>query len=224
MTGKLGGAMTIRAYAFDAYGTLFNVAGAALRHGETLGVDAESFAALWRQKQVEYSWTLTLMGRYHDFWELTQRALDYAYEKFPAADRSLREAMLGSYWTLDAFADTKISIERLKQDGMRMVVFTNGTGPMARAAADHAGITHLFENVVSIDAIGRFKTAPETYQLACRTLDLPLGDVALVSSNRWDIAGARSAGMRAIWCNRTNQPNEYADLAPERVIFSLNDL
>jgi len=214
----------LKAYAFDAYGTLFNVAGAALRFKDRLGVDAESFAAFWRIKQVEYSWILTLMGRYDNFWELTQRALDYTFEKFPLADRALRQELLDSYWTLDAYPETKPALERLRENGARAIIFTNGTRAMAQGAADHAGVSHLIEGIVSVDAIRRFKTVPETYALACSHFGLPLGEVALVSSNRWDVAGAVSAGMRALWCNRTGQPEEYPGFQAERTIKSLLEI
>ena len=216
--------MTLKAYAFDAYGTLFNVAGAALAYKDTLGVDAESFAAFWRIKQVEYSWTLTLMGQYHDFWELTQRALDYTFAKFPTADKTLRQSLLDSYWTLAAYPDTKPTLQRLRDQGARSIIFTNGTPAMAKGAADHAGITPLIDGIVSIDAIRKFKTVPEAYELACAHFGLPLGEVALVSSNRWDVAGARSAGMRALWCNRTGQPEEYPGLTAERTISGLSEI
>ena len=213
-----------KAYAFDAYGTLFDVAGAALRYQHQLGADPRIFAALWRQKQVEYTWTLSLMGRYSDFWELTQQALDYAFARTPNADPSLRQALLDSYRTLDAFDDTRPALEALHRNGARSVIFTNGTAQMARAAADHAGITHLVEHIVSVDAIRRFKTSPAAYALVCETLALPPHEVALVSSNRWDVAGAVSAGLRAIWCNRTGQPDEYPGLEAERVIAGLAEL
>ena len=216
--------MAIKAYAFDAYGTLFNVAGAALRYRDVLKVDPEPFAALWRLKQLEYTWTLTLMGRYHDFWELTQRALDYTFAKFPAANQGLRQALLDSYWTLDAYDDTKPALERLRAGGLRSVIFTNGTPAMAKGAADHAGITSLVDGIVSIDAVRKFKTARETYDLVCSQLSLSHDEVALVSSNRWDVAGAVSAGMRAIWCNRTGQPEEYPGLTAERTIGGLLEL
>ena len=216
--------MTLKAYAFDAYGTLFNVAGAALEYQDKLGVDAASFAAFWRIKQVEYSWTLTLMGQYHDFWELTQRALDYTFAKFPDADKGLRQALLDSYWTLQAYPDTKPTLQRLQDAGARCVIFSNGTPAMVQGAADHAGITPLIDGIVSIDAIRKFKTVPETYKLACDHFNLPHNEVALVSSNRWDVAGARSAGMRALWCNRTGQPEEYPGLEAERTISGLSEI
>ncbi len=94
-------------FVFDAYGTLFDVHAAIARHRAAAGPDAERFSELWRQKQLEYSWTLTLSGRYADFWTLTERALDYAFARVPSVDRALRQKLLNAYLELDAFADAR---------------------------------------------------------------------------------------------------------------------
>ena len=85
---------------FDAYGTLFNVHGAIDRYRAAAGPDADRFSELWRTKQLEYTWTLTLADRYTDFWNLTQRALDYCFERFPSVSRELHDALLNAYLEL----------------------------------------------------------------------------------------------------------------------------
>lgn len=214
----------IRAYAFDAYGTVFDVHAAIHRHRAAIGPDAEAFSALWRVKQLEYSWTRTLMGRYRDFWLLTGEALDFCFARFPAVPRALRPALLEAYFTLDAFADARLAVERVKAAGRRAVIFTNGTRAMAEAAAASAGLAAVFDEIVSVEDIGRFKTVPETYRLVHERLALETGAVALVSSNRWDVAGATAFGMPAIWVNRAGLPDEYADLPPVRTIGALAEL
>ncbi len=214
----------IKAYAFDAYGTLFDVAGAINRYRDVIGSDADAMAALWRVKQLEYTWTLTLMGRYEDFRELTQRGLDFVLARYPSVSRDLRQPLLEAYWTLDAYPDAKPALEALKKSGKRMVVFSNGTSAMVNAALSSANLSDLVEGVVSIDTIRQFKTTAAAYHLVSQRLDLPLDQIALVSSNRWDVAGAVSAGMQALWCNRSGMPEEYPDFAPHRVVSSLADI
>lgn len=214
----------VKAYAFDAYGTLFDVHSAMERHRAVLGPDADAFSALWRQKQLEYSWTRTLMDRYADFWTLTQEALDFALARHPAIDRAMRQPLLGAYLSLAAYPDVVPMLKTLAGQGMRLAIFTNGTKAMASAAATSAGIAPAFEAIISIDEIRQFKTDPEAYGLVHETLGLPLGEVALVSSNRWDVAGATAFGMPAIWVNRAGLPDEYLDLEPVRVVASLGEL
>ena len=94
-------------YVFDAYGTLFDFHAAVSRHHAAAGPDAALFSEVWRQKQIEYTWTHTLAGRYVEFWTLTQRALDYCFERFPSVDRKLRGDLLDAYLKLDAFPDAR---------------------------------------------------------------------------------------------------------------------
>lgn len=216
--------MPVRAYAFDAYGTLFDVHAVMARHRGMIGAEADAFSAHWRAKQLEYTWARTLMGRYVDFWQLTQDALDYCLARFPSVPRTLRQSLLDAYFELGAYADVKPALERLKRQGMRAVIFTNGTRSMVGAAARSADISGLVEGIASVEDISTFKTAAEAYVLPHRLLALPVGSVALVSSNRWDVAGATAFGMPAIWCNRSAQPEEYSDLPPQRVITTLADL
>ena len=80
-------------FVFDAYGTLFDVHAAVRRHAEAVGPDADRLSAIWRAKQLEYSWTRSLMGRYLDFWTLTEQALDHAFDCVPSADTSMKPAL-----------------------------------------------------------------------------------------------------------------------------------
>ena len=88
-----------KAVIFDAYGTLFDVHSAVGRHMAQVGPDAARFSEVWRTKQLEYSWVLSLAGRYEPFWTLTERALDYAFARFPDVDRSIRPLLLEAYRT-----------------------------------------------------------------------------------------------------------------------------
>lgn len=216
--------MTLKAFAFDAYGTVFDVHSAMVRHRAAMGPDAEAFSTLWRVKQLEYSWTRTLMERYADFWTLTQEALDFAFARYPSVSRELRQPLLDAYLMLDAYPDVHPVLKALTAKDKRLALFTNGTASMARSAVASAGISHAFEKIVSVDVLRQFKTAPEAYALVHEVLGLKLGEVALVSSNRWDVAGAHAFGMPSFWVNRTGQPDEYLDLAPTRTLAGLADL
>lgn len=213
-----------RVFAFDAYGTLFDVAAAIEEHRAAVGPDADAAVALWRQKQLEYTWVHTLMDRYEDFWVLTERALDLVFAYYPSIDPALRVPLLDAYHRLGAYPDVRPALERLRAEGRRCVVFTNGTPAMAQAALDAAGVGAFFERVVSVDALRRYKTHPAVYQHLCEIVGEQPVDVTLVSSNRWDVAGACSAGLDAIWCNRAGLPDEYPAFAPSRVIASLAEL
>lgn len=212
------------AFAFDAYGTLFDVSAAINLHRNALGADADAIATLWRSKQLEYSWTLTLMDRYEDFWTLTEKALTFALERYPMVDRTMRETLLAAYSTLGAYPDVMSTLTQLHKGGTIISVFTNGTERMVTGAIQAAGLEHLIDSVVSCDRIRTYKTAPAAYAYLCSSLSMEKELVTLVSSNRWDVAGGSAFGLNTVWCNRTKMPNEYLDHAPEAIIKSLHEL
>jgi 2-haloacid dehalogenase len=213
-----------RAFAFDAYGTLFDIGAAVARHRDRIGAAADPLVALWRQKQLEYTWVRSLAGRYRDFWSLTAEALDYAMARYGLADAALRADLLDAYWTLDAYPDAAPALAALRGKGVRLALFTNGGPDMARAAMKASGLDALIDDLVSVDAVGIYKTSPLAYALLRDRLSLDASEIALVSSNRWDIAGGSAFGLEAIYLDRLGMPEEYADLAPSRRIASLIDL
>jgi len=208
-------------YAFDAYGTLFDVHAAIARHRAAAGPEADRCSEIWRQKQLEYTWTLTLAGRYVDFWTLTQRALDYALERVPSVDPSLRPQLLDAYLKLDAFAETGAALAALKAGGAKLAILSNGSPPMLSAAVEAAGMATLFDAVLSVHAMRVYKPRPEVYALVTDAFAVKPGEVAFVSSNRWDIMGAASFGFRPLWLNRARLPNEYGDTPPPQEISDL---
>lgn len=196
-------------YVFDAYGTLFNVHGAIARHREACGPDAERMSELWRTKQLEYSWTLTLSGQYVDFWELTQRALDFALARSPSVDRSLRQKLLDAYFKLDAFPDARATLRKLKEAGHHTGILSNGSPAMLKGAVDAANIGADLDAVLSIDILRMYKPRREVYALVTDRFKCTPQDVTFVSSNRWDVMGAQAFGFRTAWINRNKMPEEY---------------
>jgi 2-haloacid dehalogenase len=211
-------------YVFDAYGTLFDVHAAIARHRDAAGPDADRFSEIWRTKQLEYAWTLTLSGQYVNFWTLTERALDYAFARIPTVDAALRQRLLDAYFKLDAFADASVALGGLKARGSRVAILSNGTPKMISAAVESAGIAALCDAVLSVDAVRMYKPRPEVYALVTDRFAITPNEVVFVSSNRWDVMGAARFGFRTIWVNRSRMPEEYAEYAPMRTVSDLSAL
>jgi len=216
--------MPLPAFVFDAYGTLFDVHAAIGRHRAAAGPDADRLSEVWRTKQLEYTWTLTLAGRYEDFWTLTERALDFALARFPAVDRALKPKLMDAYRTLDAFPDAGAALRALKARGIRTAILSNGSPAMLAAAVAAAGLGGDLDAVLSVDAVRMYKPRPEVYRLVTAQFGVAPSEVTFVSSNRWDVMGATAFGFRTAWINRGRMPDEYADLAPVRVLAGLEAL
>jgi 2-haloacid dehalogenase len=214
-------------YVFDAYGTLFDVHSAMARHRDACGPDGDRMSELWRTKQLEYSWTLTLAGQYVDFWQLTERALDYALARTPSIDRSVRERLLKAYFELGAFSDARATLRKLKQNGRSTAILSNGSPAMLKAAVDGAGIGGDLDAVLSIDVLRMYKPRQEVYALVTDRFKCAPSDVTFVSSNRWDIMGAMTFGFRTAWINRGKVPEEYGESGiskPDTILSDLSSL
>ena len=212
------------AYVFDAYGTLFDVHAAVRRHAEAIGPDATAFSDLWRIKQLEYTWVTSLMGQYRDFRALTEDALDFCMERFAGVDKGLKADLLEAYQHLSVFSEVPAVLSALRESGAKIAILSNGTPRMLEEAVEAAGIGHLLDDIFSVDALKIYKTAPAAYALVTSSYRMAAPDIAFQSSNRWDIAGAKAFGFTCHWINRSNAPEEYADLAPDKVLASLDGL
>ena len=216
--------LKVRACVFDAYGTLFDFASAAAGCRDVLGEKAATLTALWRDKQLQYTWLRGLQGRHADFWQVTSDALDFSMESLGIADPILRARLLNLYRTLQCFPEVPQVLKDLKQAGFVTAILSNGAPAMLADAVKGAGLGGLLDHVLSVEQVGVFKPHPSVYQLALDTLGLPAGEIAFQSSNAWDAHAASAFGMRVVWCNRYAQRRERLPGSPDREIRSLAEL
>ena len=209
---------------FDAYGTLFNIHSAVAKHANSLGKGAAEISNAWRAKQLEYSWVHSLMRRHVDFWELTQRALDYALTLHRVSDDRLKRALMESYLALDACDEVPSVLRRLREADIKTAILSNGSPFMLQHAMKSAGISDLIDKCLSIEEVRVYKPDPAAYQIATSALKLQSpGEACFFSSNAWDVAGAHTFGFRAFWVNRSNQPEEYGLHKSVQRLSSLSD-
>lgn len=215
----------IDACVFDAYGTLFDVAAAAANCSDALGDKAAPLSVLWRTKQLEYTWLRSLMGEYVNFSQVTSDGLDYALETLQLdGDAILRQRLLNMFMELDAYAEVKEVLSRLKNGGMKCAILSNGTPEMLKSAVDNAGISELLDDVISVDSLGIYKPHTSVYQMAVDSLGVPAKRICFMSSNAWDASGAANFGFRVNWVNRFGQKPERLPGKPENEIRTLSDL
>src|SRR5690606_9407698 len=110
---------------------------------------------IWRAKQLEYSWTRTLMGAYRDFWALTEEALDFALAKVPSADPALRARLLEAYWRLDCYLEVPSVLKSLKAEGARIAILSNGSPAMLESAVRSAALDTIVDDIFSVDPLRR---------------------------------------------------------------------
>jgi 2-haloacid dehalogenase len=214
----------VRACVFDAYGTLFDYASAAARCADVLGDNFPKLNALWREKQLQYTWLRASQQHHADFWQVTGDALDFTLDSLGIADAGLRERLMNLYLTLAPFAEVPEMLAKLKTAGFATAILSNGSPAMLRAVVEAANLGALLDAVLSVEEVGVFKPHPDVYQLAVNRLGIPAEGILFVSANGWDAYAASAFGMRVVWCNRYGQRPERLPGAPDRVVTSLADL
>jgi 2-haloacid dehalogenase len=214
----------VAAVAFDAYGTLFDVASAASAARDALGDRWAPLAETWRSRQLQYTWLRSLMGRHADFRRVTGDALEYALESLGIADVALRDRLMGLYDRLAPFPEAATVLARLRAAGVKTAILSNGSPDMLASAAGNAGIAGLLDAVLSVEEVGVYKPHPSVYRLAVERLGEAKEKIGFVSANGWDAFGAKAFGLRVAWCNRGGQPKERIPLAPDAEIRDLSGL
>ncbi len=199
----------MKAILFDAYGTLLDIHSAIDRVNGALGTHAAAISALWRQKQLEYTWTLTLARRYRPFDELTAASLDFALAHFGIEDNALRRELLAAYRHLTPYPEVGAALTRLGERNLRLGILSNGTPDMLRTAFEAHELDDILNPFLSVDSLRLYKPHPDVYAMAARQLSLQPGEIGFVSSNAWDAMGAATFGFRVYWLRRQAAPIEY---------------
>lgn len=216
----------IKALAFDAYGTLFDVFSVTALCEQLFPGKGNALAQLWRVKQLQYSMMRSLMGRHKDFWQLTGDGLLYASKSLKldlTADK--RKRLMDAYLSLAAFPDVKPGLEALKKQRLQLAILSNGEPKMLEAAAKSAGIADLLDNIISVEDVRIFKPSPRVYNLGPERMKVSNPELGFISSNSWDAAGAASAGLITFWIQRSAaEPPEELGFDADRIVSAITDL
>ena len=215
----------IQAIVFDAYGTLFDVYSIGVLAEKLFPGQGVALAELWRDKQIEYTRLRTMCSMYKPFWEVTQDALLFACRKLKL-DLTLdaHNMLMGQYAKLQAFPENLSVLQQLRAMGLKLAILSNGNPQMLEAAVEAAGMRDIFHHILSVDAVRKFKTAPEAYQLAPDVFGLSLKNILFVSSNCWDACGASWFGYTTFWVNRADAPLEELGVIPAATGPNMNTL
>lgn len=215
--------LRVKAIVFDMYGTVVDV-GAVAEACKEIAPDPVAFNAQWRAKQLEYTFLRALMGKYRDFWKVSEEALEFALRRFnldlsPEKRNHLMEAWL----TPTPFSEVAAALPRLKEKYL-LAVLSNGSPKMLRTGLETTGLRTHFRWVISADAVKLYKPAPKVYQLAPKIMHLKKTEILFVSSNSFDVVGAKTFGFKVCWINRMGSPLDPLGPKPDMVAQSFDEL
>jgi 2-haloacid dehalogenase len=213
----------VKALVFDAYGTLFDVQSLISAVNQKFPGQGPAFSAGWRTRQLEYTWLRSLMGRYEDFWHITEAALVATCNalKLPL-DAAAKDQIMDKYLHLDPFPEVKDALKALSH--LPLAILSNGNPMMLNAVVENAGLKSVFSHVISVDEVRIYKPTPAVYQLAVKKIGVEKGNIGFVSSNFWDGAGAKTFGFRTYWINRVGAPPDELGVLPDANLRLLTDL
>jgi 2-haloacid dehalogenase len=193
--------VTIKAVAFDAYGTLYDIQSVAAVTEQAFPGCGEIITQIWRIKQLEYSWLRSLMRRYADFSVITRESLAYTLKVLGLKhDAQVFERIMEKYLHLDLYPDAAATLAALQ--GRKLAILSNGSPDMLGALVRNSGLDHVLDATISVDAQKIFKPSPDAYALIESTLGVAPHDVLFVSSNPWDACGAKAFGLNVAWIER----------------------
>ncbi len=214
----------IQAIVFDAYGTLLDISSIDQLLKELFGDKANDIGSLWRKKQLEYTWLRTLMGRYVHFDTVTLDALKFAC-RYNGVDlnEKMAETLMQAYDELSIFEDVSPALRKLMAR-YRLAVLSNANQKMLENSLKHNKVHSLFEQIISVEEALHFKPKPVVYRMAEQQLDLKRFEILFISSNTWDVAGAKSFGLKVVWGNRFNGQMEELSFEPDLIVADLEEL
>ena len=201
-----------KAFVFDAYGTLYDVQSVEATVEAAFPGKGSLITSVWRMKQLEYSWLVTLVERYEDFWSLTLRSLNYTLRSLGlSADSQLLQDVAAAYLDLKPYDDARSCLERLQP--RRRAILSNGSRSMLSSLTANSGLHQLLDNILSVDVARVFKPAPQAYRLVEEELGVARDQVVFVSSNGFDICGAKSFGFTVVRVARFGGENIKEQMA-----------
>jgi 2-haloacid dehalogenase len=213
--------MTIKALVFDAYGTLYDVQSVATVTDEAFPGYGELITQIWRMKQLEYTWLRSLMDRYEDFSVITRDSLTFTLKLLGLTfDTAVFERIMDKYVHLDLYPDAMQALAGLK--GRKLAILSNGSTGMLDALVRNTGLDKILDATISIDKTRVFKPSPQTYTLIEQNLGVKPEEVLFVSSNPFDVCGAKAFGLNVAWIERVTPQAMAAEFARSDLVRPLS--
>ena len=205
--------MPPKAIVFDAYGTLYDIQSVASVTDEAFPGYGEVITQIWRMKQLEYTWLRSLMRRYEDFSVITRESLIYTLKLLGLKyDTAIFERIMDKYVHLDLYPDAKQALVAMK--GLKLAILSNGSPDMLNMLIRNTGLDQVLAATISIDSKRVFKPSPDAYTLIESNLGVRPAEVLFVSSNPFDVCGAKAFGLSVAWIERVT-PEAMASLCKD---------
>jgi len=211
--------MTVKALVFDAYGTLYDVHSVYAKTEELCPGKGDLITQIWRLKQLEYTWLQTSLQDYRDFAFLTRASLDFALRAAGVEPSgAIIKALFERYLDLDPYSEAKDALAQLKSmGGRKLAILSNGSTDMLSVLVANSGLNAYLDATISVDRARKFKPHPDCYALVAQALAVTNDDVLFVSSNGFDVVGAKHFGFKVAWIRRGSAGAPVEPVSPAQM-------
>jgi 2-haloacid dehalogenase len=177
---------------------------------------------MWRDRQIDYTRIVTMSDpspegskQYLPFWELTIRSLHYVCKRMSLnLTPEYEKRLMDQYAKLTGFEDSLIVLKTIKEKGLSTAILSNGSREMLATVVDGNGLKPFLDQVVTVEDVRLFKTAPQVYGLLLKAFPVKKEEILFVSSNAWDALAAKWYGFDVFWVNRLGHPFEEIGKKP----------
>ncbi len=220
----------IKALTFDLFGTVMDIRGSTLPATKSYlekkksNLTAEEFWDVFRVRQrlEQYQDNILMLG-HTGYRQAVRRAFIHTSRLLVSEPTEEEVAEYLKAWDgLQPFPEAIDGLKRLKEK-YKLVVLSNGEPDFLQYLVDN-NVKWKFDNIISVQTAGMFKPAPAVYRKAAMILGLEAGECMMISSNSFDIVGARACSFRAAFVNRTKAPLEVSSYLPDIQVDDFNGL
>ncbi len=211
--------MPIKGLIFDAYGTLYDVHSVLAKTEQLCPGKGDLITQIWRLKQLEYTWLQTVLQAFRDFDFITRASLDFALRAAGVEpSEGIINPLLDKYLDLDPFPEAREALGALRRrGGYQLAILSNGSAAMLTALVKNSGLGAFLDATISVDDARKFKPHPECYALVEASLGLKNDEVLFVSSNSFDVAGAKEFGFKVAWIRRSGVAAPTGPIEPAQM-------
>lgn len=209
--------MSIKALAFDAYGTLYDIQSVSQVTEQEFPAHGDLITQVWRIKQLEYTWLRTLMGKYRSFWEISEESLVFTLRAIGLEFDDVKIArIMDKYLHLDPYPDCLSTLDALH--GRPLSILSNGNQEVLDALVENTGVADKLDSVISIDSVKQFKPDASAYNLVEQNLNVAPQNTLFVSSNAFDACAAKNFGFQVAWIERVTREALAAEIKESTIV------
>jgi 2-haloacid dehalogenase len=181
---------------------------------------------VWFQKLLQLSMTVTATGSdFVVFGALARHALDAVLLSVgPVASDDDWGQVANAFGQLQPYPEVVEGMQRLREAGHATMALTNSEQASVESQCENAGLTDLFDHIVSVSAVEAYKPAAAPYEHAARIAGLDPTDMWMVACHDWDLAGARAVGLRTAFISRPGMTYATNYSAPDLLVADFTEL